>query len=297
LTTSVVDDVFYIVKLCIQRGLSTRDPDCFCALINSIGNCLELDYMVKLQHSLSESFKGDNTVQGTPKLIVMYLLNNIDTSCEYIMRLCGDLENELNVFTGDLQIEQIKASLSTLTDYAQKSRDILQTWLENFFKQGVKSRIRNLVMILMMEEKYILSQQEYEVHSRQEMLSTSMFKQFKIIVKKIESRMTQRNQECVIGLSMDLMMKELETKIRMMKFNYLGGFLLDLQLRNIIATFLEFKSRERMKRLVQVSMILNFESVKDFKDVELRWISGQDVKKILAQRVEFSQDEILELEV
>jgi hypothetical protein len=126
LNSSVVDDVFYIIKTCIQRGLSTRDPDCFCALINSIANTVELDYMDKLQSKLSTLFlneKDDLITHITPTI------NNIDTSCEYIQRLCQDVVLELeNIFNNctDMEIEQIKASLSTMTDYASKYGSILK---------------------------------------------------------------------------------------------------------------------------------------------------------------------------
>lgn len=44
LTSSVVDDVFYIVKKCIGRALSSSSIDCLCAMINHSTTELESDF-------------------------------------------------------------------------------------------------------------------------------------------------------------------------------------------------------------------------------------------------------------
>ena len=44
MTSSMVDDVFYIVKKCIGRALSSNSSDCACAMINLATNLLENDF-------------------------------------------------------------------------------------------------------------------------------------------------------------------------------------------------------------------------------------------------------------
>lgn len=44
LTSSMVDDVFYIVKKCIGRALSSSSIDCLCAMINLATTELESDF-------------------------------------------------------------------------------------------------------------------------------------------------------------------------------------------------------------------------------------------------------------
>lgn len=44
LTSSMVDDVFYIVKKCIGRALSSSSIDCLCAMINHSITQLESDF-------------------------------------------------------------------------------------------------------------------------------------------------------------------------------------------------------------------------------------------------------------
>lgn len=44
LTSSMVDDCFYIVKKCISRALSSSNIDCLCAMINHANIALESDF-------------------------------------------------------------------------------------------------------------------------------------------------------------------------------------------------------------------------------------------------------------
>ena len=44
LTSNMVDDVFYIVKKCIGRALSSSSIDCLCAMINLATTELESDF-------------------------------------------------------------------------------------------------------------------------------------------------------------------------------------------------------------------------------------------------------------
>lgn len=44
LTSSMVDDCFYIVKKCISRALSSSSIDCLCAMINHANSLLESDF-------------------------------------------------------------------------------------------------------------------------------------------------------------------------------------------------------------------------------------------------------------
>lgn len=44
LSSSMVDDVFYIVKKCISRALTSGNSDCVCAMINHAISVLETDF-------------------------------------------------------------------------------------------------------------------------------------------------------------------------------------------------------------------------------------------------------------
>lgn len=55
LTSSMVDDCFYIVKKCISRALSSSNIDCLCAMINHANSVLESDFRCTKYISITPS--------------------------------------------------------------------------------------------------------------------------------------------------------------------------------------------------------------------------------------------------
>lgn len=151
MTSSMVDDIFYIVKSTLQRGVSTGDAGCLCGLVNSISRILEDDYMSLLLNRLSAAFNSVSSVASGVTITderlgaVAPTLNNIDVSCSFINRLCSEIEKDVNEklkHCSVLEREQISSCLSSLTDYSEKTRNILKTWIENYYGRIIKPKIR-----------------------------------------------------------------------------------------------------------------------------------------------------------
>lgn len=60
LTSSMVDDCFYIVKKCIGRALSSANIDCLCAMINHANSALESDFRCSRRRSRRLARPGDS---------------------------------------------------------------------------------------------------------------------------------------------------------------------------------------------------------------------------------------------
>lgn len=73
LTSSMVDDCFYIVKKCISRALSSSNIDCLCAMINHANSVLESDFRCLLPPS---------------SLHALYWINTFNASCVSLPILC-----------------------------------------------------------------------------------------------------------------------------------------------------------------------------------------------------------------
>ena len=156
LTSSMVDDVFFVLKTTLMRGVDTGDAGCLCGLVNSVSRILEEEFMTLLLSRLSSAFSGASgsssgsvvTASSTDAerlAIIGPLVNNIDQSCHFINQLCEQVEVEVKkVFTysSNLEREQIASCLEGLTEYASKTRLILRRWIENYFSQAVKPKIR-----------------------------------------------------------------------------------------------------------------------------------------------------------
>ena len=105
LTTSMLDDVFFIVKKCVGRAVSSQNVDCICAVLNNACTLLESDFLKIFQetvkaglpntyldqaYSVLHSATGAKlAVADTDKQKQQFLsyMNNAESGVEYITRL------------------------------------------------------------------------------------------------------------------------------------------------------------------------------------------------------------------
>ncbi|XP_059760513.1 conserved oligomeric Golgi complex subunit 4 isoform X2 [Balaenoptera ricei] len=268
LTSSMVDDVFYIVKKCIGRALSSSSIDCLCAMINLATTELESDFRdvlcnklrmgfpattfqdiqrgvtsaVNIMHSSLQQGKFDTKgIESTDeaKLSFLVTLNNVEVCSENISTLKKTLEEEFN-------------------DYEAND-----PWVQQF--------ILNLEQ-QMAEFKASLSP---------------------VIYDSLTSLMTS------------LVAVELEKVVLKSTFNRLGGLQFDKELRSLIAyltTVTTWTIRDKFARLSQMATILNLERVTEILDYwgansgPLTWrLTPAEVRQVLALRIDFRSEDIKRL--
>lgn len=117
LCSSMVDDVFFILRKSIRRSLSSQSVNGTCAVINNAATCLDSDFINALRAPLKLGYPSGyidlaqayNAIQSTlqqgriqpsdyEKSRVHFLvqLNNSDMSTEYIETLLQTMEQEIN---------------------------------------------------------------------------------------------------------------------------------------------------------------------------------------------------------
>ncbi|KAE8609186.1 hypothetical protein XENTR_v10011735 [Xenopus tropicalis] len=176
LISSMVDDVFYIVKKCIGRALSSSSIDCLCAMINLSTTMLESDFREVLCNKLRMGFPATtfqdiqrgvtsavNLMQSSlqqgkfdtkgiesndeAKMSFLVSLNNVEVCSENIMTLKKNLENDCNkMFSQGLGGEQAKAKidscLSDMASVSNKFKDLLQEGLGELNSTAVKPQVK-----------------------------------------------------------------------------------------------------------------------------------------------------------
>ena len=287
--SSSIDDSFYVTKVILDRCFRVGDCDLTCALLNGISRILEDDFIGPMLKQLSTSF-----AKGNQDSKVILILNNVDTCCLYVSQLSDDTLAKLEIVFQEntpLQKEQIKSCLFVLVDYAKKTRQILKTYLEVYFQNNIKQKIRTLLFCFT-DEKYNLNELEYttfeqsDVHRIPSLIKMELVK----VLKGCEKSFTTDNYSQLMGLVMQTLAQEIEQKLYSFKFSLYGALKIDVQLRGIISKLsLEFEHvREYFQKLSQIVMLLNLESIDDFEEVYrggARFkLSVSEIKKVLAQR-------------
>ncbi|MQM16843.1 hypothetical protein Taro_049805 [Colocasia esculenta] len=99
LTTSVVDDVFYVLQSCCQRAITTVNINSVFAILSCAMNLLSNEYQEALQQKMREQnmgaklFLGGAVAQKTGTDIAT-ALNNMDVSAEYVLKLRHEIEEQ-----------------------------------------------------------------------------------------------------------------------------------------------------------------------------------------------------------
>ncbi|KAM9545047.1 conserved oligomeric Golgi complex subunit 4-like isoform 1-T1 [Salvelinus alpinus] len=175
LTSSMVDDCFYIVKKCISRALSSSSIDCLCAMINHSTSVLESDFREVLYNKLGQGFPAttlqdiqrgvssavslmqSSLQQGkfnnlgidsaeVAKAAFLVTLNNVEVCSENITTLKRNLESDCSkLFTqgaGSGEQAKIDSCLSDLVNTSSKFKDLLQEGLTELNTTAIKPQVK-----------------------------------------------------------------------------------------------------------------------------------------------------------
>lgn len=105
LTTSMVDDVFYVLQSCLRRAISTSNISSVIAVLSGASSLLSNEYHEALQQKMREPnlgaklFLGGVGVQKTGTEITT-ALNNMDVSGEYVLKLKHEIEEQCAEVSG-----------------------------------------------------------------------------------------------------------------------------------------------------------------------------------------------------
>ncbi|KAM4721197.1 conserved oligomeric Golgi complex subunit 4 isoform 2-T2 [Rhinophrynus dorsalis] len=304
LISSMVDDVFYIVKKCIGRALSSSSIDCLCAMINLSTTMLESDFRevlcnklrmgfpattfqdiqrgvssaVSLMHSSLQQGKFDTKgieSNDEAKMSFLVSLNNVEICSENIMTLKKTLENDCSkLLSQGLGGEQAKAKidscLSDMASVSNKFRDLLQEGLGELNSTAVKPQVKPWIN-LFLSLSHNIEEEEFNDYEANDPWV----------------------QQFIVNL--EQLMAEFK----------LGGLQFDKELRSLIAyltTVTTWTIRDKFARLTQMATILNLERVTEILDYwgpnsgPLTWrLTPAEVRQVLALRTDFRSEDIKRL--
>lgn len=154
--SSMLDDIFFLIKKCTKRAISTRSNEVFCAIINHCFYFLDstfceyLEDKIRNQQYYANPFMGKNVDNSH----YFSSLNNLDRACDYIQTLKGILKQDLNRLKSsqlsllrseqnqDVQMEKSLTCLSELSKLIGKFNSIVNSSLYQLFNTVLRNRLR-----------------------------------------------------------------------------------------------------------------------------------------------------------
>ncbi|XP_068115772.1 conserved oligomeric Golgi complex subunit 4 [Hyperolius riggenbachi] len=302
MTSSMVDDVFYIVKKCIGRALSSSSIDCLCAMINLSTTMMESDFREVLCNKLRMGFpattfqdiqrgvtsavslmqsslqQGKFDTKGIEsndeaKMSFLVCLNNVEVCSENIMTLKKNLENDCKkLFSQDFGREQAKAKidscLSDMASVSNKFRDLLQEGLGELNSTAIKPQVKPWIN-LFLSCTHNIEEEEFNDYEANDPWVQEFIVKLEQLMSEFKVGLSPVIYENLTSLLTTLIAMELEKVILKSTFSRLGGLQFDKELRSLIAyltTVTTWTIRDKFARLSQMATILNLERVTEILD-------------------------------
>ncbi|KAF6077133.1 component of oligomeric golgi complex 4 [Phyllostomus discolor] len=317
LTSSMVDDVFYIVKKCIGRALSSSSIDCLCAMINLATTELESDFRDVLCNKLRMGFPA-TTFQDiqrgvTSAVNIMHSslqqgkfdTKGIESTDEAKLSFLSDCTKLFSQGIGGEQAQaKFDSCLSDLAAVSNKFRDLLQEGLTELNNTAIKPQVQPWINTFLSVSRNI-EEEEFNDYEANDPWVQQFILNLEQQMAEFKASLSPVIYDNLTSLMTSFVAAELERVVLKSTFNRLGGLQFDKELRSLIAyltTVTTWTIRDKFARLSQMATILNLERVTEILDYwgansgPLTWrLTPAEVRQVLALRIDFRGEDIKRL--
>lgn len=312
--SSMIDDVFFIVKKSIRRASSTGNIDGVCAVINNACGVLESEMCSKLSATLKQGYPSGyldlaqaySMIQSRlqppdteqSKAVFIAHLNNTEIGSEYVTTLASGLAKEVPCGT-QTERSKLESCLSGLSGVCVGMGVAQELGLQQLANSAIKPRLAPWIDSFLVLS-HNLSEEEFSSYEANEPFVRSLIGNLDGLLTEFKSSLTPGNFGSLVTIVADEVNSQMERVIMKTEFNRLGGLALEREVRALtgyLGNTTSWSVRERLARLGQIAMLLNLEKVSDISDLwsvsRIPWrLAPGEIKKVLKLRIDFSKDEI-----
>ncbi|KAG7468702.1 hypothetical protein MATL_G00145750 [Megalops atlanticus] len=303
LTSSMVDDCFYIVKKCISRALSSSSIDCLCAMINHATSVLESDFREVLYNKLRQGFpattlqdiqrgvssavslmqtslqQGKFNTLGIEsaedaKASFLVTLNNVEVCSENIITLKKNLESDCSKLfsqgfgSGEQAQAKIDSCLSDLVSTSSKFKDLLQEGLTELNNTAIKPQVKPWISNFL-SISHNIEEDEFNEYEANDPWVQQFIVNLEQLMAEFKAGLSPVIYDTLTSLMTSLISLEMEKTVLKCTFSRLGGLQFDKELRSLVTyltTVTTWTIRDKFARLTQMATILNLERVTEILD-------------------------------
>lgn len=322
--SSMVDDVFYILRKCIRRSLTTQSVNGVCAVINNTASCL-CNFISALKTPLKNGYPSGYTdlaysaIQSAvqhgklqssdsekARSNFINRLNNADMSTEFLETLWETVEQDIkNTFPSLSVTEQriVDSCIAELRNVRDTLKACVNFGMTQLRSSAIKPRL-NPWIDQFFNYSHILTEEELADYEAGETFIQTLIVQLDAFLSQFKNVLTPRNFDAFVSILTSDTTSRLERAIKKSSFNRLGGLILDQQIRALssyLTGVTSWSVRDKMTRLTQIATILNLEKVEELSDYwgpdneneSPSWrLTPQEVRTLLALRIDFRIDDI-----
>ncbi|EFA82174.1 oligomeric Golgi complex component [Heterostelium album PN500] len=302
LTSSMVDYIFFVLQKSLQRSIDSYSIQ----TLNVISNRL-IRILIQTQGTLQKMFreqimkatiKSNNNIEYRESMIV---LNNIETSSEYILKLKKEMELRcLKVFVLPEEKDQVELQSTEFSNVAKSYSRLLNEELEQIFK-SIQPKLKN-ALILNTGINYEIGQEEYDNNDVNDPFVYPFTTEITQFLKPFEDHLTQTNYDHFVHLTIGFLLKKIEASVFTKRFTLLGSLQFGKDIRAVSNFFTKICRSTIRDKFSKLNQIISFLTLEKLGEVEEFWsenssmsswkLSPTEVKKILSVRIDFNPEAI-----
>ncbi|XP_014667760.1 PREDICTED: conserved oligomeric Golgi complex subunit 4-like [Priapulus caudatus] len=327
-TSSVVDDVFFVVSKCVRRAASSGAVDVVCALLNLARAVVETEYgdvlrarlragfpsgLLDLQqaysvlHASLQQGKLSDADEGRVRFLVT--LNDVAVSGEHLRTLRASLEAEFTArlsHAGERERAKLASCLTDLAAAEARFAETLEFGVEQAHRSAVRPRLKPWVEVFTYVS-HDISEAEFSEYEANDPFVQGLVVNIESLLTSFRAPLLPANYDRLVAALVIDVAAMLEGAVLASRFNRLGGVQFDRELRALtgyLASASTWSGRERFARLSQIATILNLERVAEILDYwganagALTWrLTPGEVRQVLALRTDFRIEDIKRLKL
>ncbi|KAH8410645.1 hypothetical protein KR009_009875 [Drosophila setifemur] len=292
LCSSMVDDVFFILRKSIRRALTTQSINGTCAVINNVASCLDGDFVAALKAPLKSGYPSGyidlaqayNAIQTTlqqgklhssdadrGRTNFLVQLNNADISTEYIETLWQTMENEISgTFPQTTSVERqlLDGCLTELKAVQDALKATVDFGMQQLRSSVIKPRLSPWINQFL-NYSHHLNEDELAAYEAGETFVQFFIVQLDGLLNSFKNSLSPRNYDALVSILATEVTIQLERAIKKISFNRLGGLVLDHEVRALgsyLTGATSWSVRDKMTRISQIATLLNLDKISELSE-------------------------------
>ena len=314
LTSSVVDDIFFILQKCGRRALATGNAQCLCAVLNNVNNLLCNTYMAAMRQDAavyeplvlaSAAAMGDamGAAEGGVGVTqadvtqAAQAVNNFDVSADYVQKLKVELDRYIvDVFDAADDRKRVQSCLADLTKTSSEFRKKAERAVD-VIANKLLPRLKQPLDVLA-SLSYKLSEADYATSEANDPWVTPLLGCLGDHVGWLQPVLTADAYEGIVHALLGSTAKRVEALLLQKRFNQLGGLLVEKEIRSVVmgsASLTQRTVRGHFARLSNMATLLTLESTQEAADIVeeagMR-LTSFEIKRVMKLRVDFNHADV-----
>ncbi|XP_046411279.1 conserved oligomeric Golgi complex subunit 4 [Neodiprion fabricii] len=327
-TSSMLDDVFFIVRKCVRRAISSWSVDGVCAVVNMACGILEGEFASQLRSRLRQGYPAGyldlaqayNALQTSiqhgrlqasdtelARLMFLAYLNNTDVSIEHVETLTKSLGEEITTAFPNMREKErgkFDSCLAGLRGVTSTLRAVVDYGLEQLRASAVKPRVTPWVDSFLSLNHHI-NEDELLGYETEEPFVQTLVMNLEGLLQVFKGGLTPSNYDALIGILTAEVTARFEKVVLKSTFNRAGGLVLDKEIRALagyLAAATSWSVRDKFARLTQIATVLSVEKVEELADYcgadAVAWrLTPAEVRRIASLRTDLRPEDIKRLKL